>query len=697
MAEKGLITTDEFTNAIRQKLSLRNEQPDPISSAPAFTRLVVQQLDSSFGQHRLERGGLIIQTTLDASLQEQFTCAALTQLLVLENPTASGVAFESESCDAALLLPTQIFTGLDGQGLAAAGVIMDPKSGQVLAYLGPTRYNGDTRSDSGYQAGTLVSPFIARAGFTGGFSPSSLKWDTPVSSDPTLVVHNPDGIYHGPVSLRSSIVGDYLTPLVQLANQVDTTRVAKIATALGFSPINAPKPADMFSSQVTTSLLNVGAAYSTLANSGVRVGIASSNDQIEPNLLLRVVSTSNRLIVDRSQPATSAVLSEPLAYLINNVLSDTNTRRESYGYPSPIETGQAAAIKVGQTADKSQVWTVGYTPERLILTWMGLAEPGTAQLEPLVPAGLWNAMTKTATRDLPDSGWSMPSGVKQVEVCIPSGMLPSIDCPATREEVFLAGNEPVLADTLFEKVQINRETGQRATIFTSPLLIEESVVMNVPADLRQWALDNGYNVAPAGYDSIPYLAQDPNALLTAPAMFGVIGGKVQITGTAGGDAFAYYSIQIGKGINPDTWQQLGDPVTSAVNAGKLAEWDTSGLDGLYAIRLLVVNKSNEAHQAVLQVTVDNTPPAIQITTPLPDQKLQSIAGAVTLSASVQDSSPIVKVEWWIDGKLAGTQTNAPYAWQLKTTSGKHTVQVKAWDSAANTAQSPTIQFSINPQ
>jgi membrane carboxypeptidase/penicillin-binding protein PbpC len=121
------------------------------------------------------------------------------------------------------------------------------------------------------------------------------------------------------------------------------------------------------------------------------------------------------------------------------------------------------------------------------------------------------------------------------------------------------------------------------------------------------------------------------------------------------------------------------------------------LDGLYAIRLLVVNKSNEAHQAVLQVTVDNTPPTIQITTPLLDQELQAINGAVTLNASVQDSSPIIKVEWWIDGKLAGTQTNAPFAWQLKTTSGKHTVQVKAWDSAANTAQSPTTQFSINPQ
>src|SRR5512133_1271302 len=218
--------------------------------------------------------------------------------------------------------------------------------------------------------------------------------------------------------------------------------------------------------------------------------------------------------------------------------------------------------------------------------------------------------------------------------------------------------------------------------------------MNVPVELRQWAIDNGYTVAPAGYDSIPYLAQDPNALLTAPTMFGVVGGKVNISGTANGDDFSYYTIQVGKGINPESWQQLGDPITAPVSVGQLLEWDTTGLDGLYAIRLLVVSTSKEIHQAVLQVTVDNTPPAIVVSTPFADQELQLVNGAVTLSANVQDASPLTKVEWWVDGKLAGTQTQAPYAWQLRAKTGKHTVQLKAWDSAGNSAQSPTIQFSI---
>ena len=696
MAENGVITTADFSVAIRQELELRKDIANPQSSVSAFTRQAVQQLDEVMGEHRLERGGLVVHTTLDANLQEQYTCAALAQLLVFENPSASGVANEVTNCDASLLLPTQIFTGLDGHGLAAAGLVMDPATGQVLAYLSPIDYSGGTQPDFGYQPGTLVSPFIALAGFTGGFSPSSYKWDAPATNALEISLKNPDGKYHGPVSLRSAIVGDYLTPLAQLANQMDVSRVSKVTDAVGFSSLGSVPAKEIFSSAVTTNLLGIGAAYTTLANEGVRVGAFSANGDIEPNLTLRVISTTNRLVLDRQESVTSAVLSEQLAYLINDILADITPRRESYGFPNPFETGQVTAVKVGQTTDLSQVWTVGYTPQRLVVTWMGIEEPGSALLQPQVPAGLWNAMMKTASQNLVNRGWDKPSGITQVEVCLPSGLLPSLDCPATRLEIFLSGNEPVTADTLYEKVQVNRETGQRATVFTAPELIEEKVVMNVPANLRQWAIENSFDVAPSGYDSIPYMTIDPDTQLTSPVLFSAVGGKVPISGKASGADFGYYTIQVGQGINPSSWQQLGDAVTTPVDNGLLAEWDTTGLDGLYAIRMLVVTSSNDVRQAVSQVTVDNLPPLITIKVPIADQELQSINKQVTLSAEVVDTAVVTKVEWWIDGKLAGSQTNAPFAFQVKYSTGKHTVAVKAWDSAGNIAQSPTIEFSMLP-
>ena len=696
MAQSGLITTDDFSAAIHQEVEFREGIATPESTLPAFTRLAVQQLDGFMGQRRLERGGLVVQTTIDFNLQEQYSCAALAQLMVLENPSGSGVAFESSDCNTALLLPTQIFTGLDGQGLSAAGLVADPHTGQVLAYLSPIDYSGANRSEPTYQPGTLLSPFVALTGFTGGFSPSSYKWDVPITDDLQVSIKNPDGRYHGPVSLRSAVVNDYLTPLGQLAGQMDVSRIATITSALGFALPDSLTPAELFSARVTSNFLDIGAAYSALAYSGTLAGALTGDGKIELNMTLRVVSTSNRLILDRSVPATSAVLSEQLTYLINDVLSDITTRRESYGYPNPFETGQATAIKVGQTADKSQVWTVGYTPDRLVITWMGVRDTSSVKLQPQVPAGLWNAMMKTASLGMDNKGWGKPSGITEAEVCVPSGMLPSIDCPATRNEVFLSGNEPVAADTLFEKIQVNRETGQRATVFTAPELIEAKVVMNVPSNLREWAINNGYDVVPAGYDSIPYLTQNPDAQLTSPALFSTIGGKVIIAGTASGADFGYYTVQFGKGINPESWQQLGAEVTTPVDNGDLAEWDTSGLNGLYAIRLLVVNKTNQITQAVSQVSVDNIPPLITLTTPSPDQELQSVNQKVTLSAKVEDIASVTRVEWWIDGKLAGSQVNSPYAFHVNYSKGKHTVQLKAWDSAGNLAQSPTFEFSMLP-
>lgn len=696
MAETGIITTADFSSALREELTIRAGIDETQSLAPAFTRLAAQQLGEVMGQRRLERGGLVVFTTLDAHLQDQFTCAALSQLLVYENPSASGVAFEVSNCEASLLLPTQIFTGLDGIGLAAAGLVMDPATGEVLAYLDPTEYSSATRPDLGYQAGTLVSPFIALAGFTGGLSPSSYKWDTPVTDALQVSLRNPDGVYHGPVSLRSSIVGDYLTPLAQLAAQVDVARVAKIADAAGFTPLDAFTPVELFSSKVKTNLLEVGAGYSTLANSGLRAGALNAAGSIQPNLTLRVVSTGNRLELDHSKPVTSQALSEQLAYLVNEILSDVTTRQENYGYPNPFETGQVTAVKVGQTYDRSQVWTVGYNPDRVVVTWMGIRDAGSAVLQPQVSAGLWNALMKTAMTTLAGSSWTQPAGISRLEVCVPSGMLPSYDCPTTRQEIFLTGNEPVAADTLYEKVQINRETGQRATVFTAPEFIEEKVVMNVPANLRQWAIENGYEVAPAGYDSITYVPADADTRISTPAIFSAVGGKVTISGTAAGEDFGYYTLQAGEGINPDSWQQLGDVVTTPVTEGFLAEWDTTGLNGLYALRLRVVTATNEIHQAVTQVTVDNLPPLITIQVPAPEQELQSVNRQVTLTATAEDTAGVAKVEWWVDGKLVSSQTNAPYACTVKYSVGKHTVQLKAWDSAGNLAQSPTIEFSMLP-
>ena len=80
---------------------------------------------------------------------------------------------------------------------------------------------------------------------------------------------------------------------------------------------------------------------------------------------------------------------------------------------------------------------------------------------------------------------------------------------------------------------------------------------------------------------------------------------MQIIGTAAGDGFLYYRVQVGKGLNPQEWIQLGSDMLAPVTNDVLAEWDTSELSGLYAVQLVVVRDGQLVDTAVIQVTISD--------------------------------------------------------------------------------------------
>jgi hypothetical protein len=189
-----------------------------------------------------------------------------------------------------------------------------------------------------------------------------------------------------------------------------------------------------------------------------------------------------------------------------------------------------------------------------------------------------------------------------INVCDPSGMLPTVDCPNVVNEVFLNGNEPVQADNMYRKYAINRETGLLATVFTLPQLIEERVYLVVPADARSWAESAGLEIPPSTYDVIqaPQVNSDVN--ITSPVLFAEVNRDVKIEGTASGADFVSYRVLVGQGLNPQEWIQIGEG-DSPVIADLLAEWNTDGLSGLYAVQLQVIRSDQRVDSAVIQVTV----------------------------------------------------------------------------------------------
>ena len=210
---------------------------------------------------------------------------------------------------------------------------------------------------------------------------------------------------------------------------------------------------------------------------------------------------------------------------------------------------------------------------------------------------------QAASENKPADGWSTPQGITSMTVCDPSGMLPTRECPNLVTEIFLNGSEPTQGDNLFREFFVNRETGLLATVFTPPELIDKRVYMIVPDEARDWAQSVGIEVPPTNYDAIQAPPVNPYTNITAPQLFADVSGNVLILGTASGDDFQYYRIQVGKGLNPQEWIQLGEDNSSPVDGGLLAEWDTTGLSGLYAVQLIVVRNDQKVDTAVIQVTV----------------------------------------------------------------------------------------------
>ena len=207
-----------------------------------------------------------------------------------------------------------------------------------------------------------------------------------------------------------------------------------------------------------------------------------------------------------------------------------------------------------------------------------------------------------ASQNVPPEDWSLPADVSVINVCDPSGMLPTPECPNIVNEVFLNGNEPLQADNMYRKFSINRETNLLATVFTLPQLIEDRVYLVVPADARSWAESAGLAIPPANYDVIQAPPINPDVNITLPELFAEVSGNVTITGTAAGADFVSYRILVGQGLNPQEWIQVAESNESVTN-GPLAEWDTSELSGLFAVQLQVVREDQRVDSAIIQVTV----------------------------------------------------------------------------------------------
>jgi membrane peptidoglycan carboxypeptidase len=715
MHELGFIDHRQLNETLATSISFRSPEVAEVDPFYPFTELVLEELYESMGTEQLERGGLIIQTTLDYDLQTQVSCAASIQVMRMEEAGENDSDALSTDCEAARLLPTismdnQALTG----SLSAQVLVLDSRSGHVLALSGDINSSQSRLHQTLYKPGSLITPFVYLTAFTRGMGPASLVWDIPPDSD-NIQQLNSSQVYHGPVSLRTAFANDYLIPAVQILGQVGPESVWRIANEFGLSSLDASDLNGMLEkwpllSGGQATLIEMGQAYSVFANQGILAGKTSlttaSNGlpALKPITVLSIKDINGHSLMSCTEqpinctPQIRSIVSPQLAYLVTDILSDEPARWATLGHPNALEIGRPAGAKIGQVGTKAEAWTVGFTPQLTTVVWLGEAtstEQGLpSDLTAKGAAGLWHAVIQYASRDLTPESWSVPAGINRLETCYPSGLLPTANCPTVTVEVFINGNEPTSPDNLYRILQVNRETGRLATIFTPSELVEERVYLIVPPNAVEWAQAAGLPTPPDDYDAIIDLAPAADVHINSPEMFSHINGTVSIKGTAAGADFEFYRVRVGKGLNPREWIQIGETNQNPVRNGVLAEWDLTGWSGLYAVQLQVVRSDQSIETAVTQVTVDNQDPEVYIMHPEQGQRfITGLEQFIILQAEAHDDVTLQKVEFLMDNRLLASLSQPPFTLSWSPSPGQHTFLVRAYDLAQNTSED-SLTFTV---
>ena len=700
MAELGYISPEQERQAVDAPQTLDSRAALEAWARPGYADYLLSSLEGWLGDGR-HRSGLRVISTLDYDLLLQSACAASSQVERLSQQGAGSVtaAADGSACVAAGLLPPLRpgDANIDHQVDQWSLVVLDPVSGELLATHGPF--------DQLRPAGPMLVPFVYLTALARGTPAGSLVLDVP-PADPGLQVmlglQAPQQLtdYRGPLLLREAVAGLYSGAAAAALQAAGEQQARRTLQQLGLQlPSAADQSSGLSGSEATpqASLLDLVRAYGIVADQGRLEGVSPSAQEgggpaIEPVIVLRAEDGSGRILTEQ-QPEEQHVLSAQLAFLLADMLSDESIRANSLEINRPAGVVQAAA------GGGQMHWTLGFTPQRVVGVW--LAAQADSHLQAIGPhngsTSIWHSVMRYASAGLPPIGWAAPPGVSEVEVCDPSGLLPTPYCAKVVREFFVQGTEPSHYDNLYQPFRINGDTGKLATLFTPLDQVQERVYLVLPPEAEAWAQESGVERPPQEYDPLtPPAGADPSVRLSSPEAFAILGGRAVIRGAAAPADFLYYRLQFGEGLNPGRWVQIGTDERRIQPGGALGTWDTAGLNGLYTLQLIVVLSDGQIRTAALPLTLDNEPPQPRWLSPSEGELVRS--APLQLQAAAQDSVGIDRVEFFVNGARIGSAAESPYtlSWVPTGGPGEVLLSVRAYDLAGNWADSEVVRITLTP-
>ncbi len=661
MLLQGYITPEEALAAKSARLRVTPKRFD--IRAPHFVFYVRRLLEEKFGTEALYRGGLNVYTSLDYSIQQHAEQIARDQVAKL--------------------------TAEKRNVTNASVVVIRPSTGEIVAMVGSVDFfNRDIDGQVNValaprQPGSSFKIFTYLTAFAQGYTAASVVMDVRTVFDdapnPPYVPENYDRKYRGPVRLRTALGSSLNIPAVKVLQLVGVKNVVNTAHRMGINTLNR----DKYGLALTlgggeTTLLDMTYANSVLANQGWMAGVPVPPDQLKPGFrtldpvaILKVVDANAQTLYEFKEPQKQQIVTPQLAYLMSDILSDNVARTPGFGSNSVLRLSRPAAVKTGTTSDWRDNWTIGYTPDYAVGVWVGNADNSEMEhISGVSGAGpIWHDLMEKIHQTLPVKPFVEPPGMVRVEVCATSGLLPTPFCPERVKELFIAGTEPKSFDNVWQSFRIYKPTGKLATVYCPPDQVQDKVFPIYPPEAADWIRENNIPQPPSEYEpSCRGVVQGGDVAITSPAAYSTIRGVVTIVGNTRVDNLDVYRLSFGKGIDPTQWTQIGADRRERVDNGTLETWDVSGLDGLYTLKLTVVDRSGRLREAAIQVIVDNQPPTVRFVNPANGAIYSPEKDEwVSIGVDANDNASMSRVEFYVDGAYIGASTVAPFnkKWTIK--------------------------------
>ncbi|TMC73466.1 MAG: hypothetical protein E6J18_02195 [Chloroflexi bacterium] len=308
------------------------------SKAPHFVDYVLTKLESTFGSAAIQQGGLVVHTTLDLDLQQTATQAV-----------KNGVN------DLA-------WANINNSALLAA----DPKTGEILAWVGSANYGNDKIAGQFdvvlalRQPGSSFKPYVYEAALRDHkITLATMLNDTPTDFNGYRPMDFDNGAM-GRMTARRALIMSRNIPAVQVGQMEGMTNVIALAHQMGITSQLDPGLSTAIGGSDLTLFQHVQ-GYQVFADQGRRVDL---------NVIKEVDSSDGKTIFNQNHQET--VLSPASTYLITDVL-------KNYQYQWGFGWNRQMASKTG-TSDNGKggipdSWIMAYNPDIVVGVWVGNTAP----------------------------------------------------------------------------------------------------------------------------------------------------------------------------------------------------------------------------------------------------------------------------------------------------------------------------------